>query len=129
MSKPLFLSSFVLLVLLNQGYASEAPAFKSKLFESGNLLISDDFDQGKYKGRYGPNKKNVKQLADGTLEVLPLSGTPGDLTIFISIMCPQNLSAILDISRFAALPMPEPGYRLAGIKCISVVLVMGTVCF
>jgi hypothetical protein len=45
-------------------------------------LISDDFDHGKYKGRYGPNKKNVKQLANGTLEVLPLSGNPGDLTIF-----------------------------------------------
>ena len=82
-SKPFFLSVSALLVLLNLGYASKTPAFKSKLFESGNLLISDDFDQEKYKGRYGPNKKNVKQLADGTLEVLPLSGTPGDLTVLI----------------------------------------------
>ena len=81
-SKPLLLSASVLLAILNLGYGSKAPSFKSKLFESGNLLISDDFDQGKYKGRYGPNKKNVKQLANGTLEVLPLSGTPGDLTIF-----------------------------------------------
>ena len=80
MSKPLLLSVSVLLAILNLGYASEAPAFKSKLFESGNLLISDDFDQEKYKGRYGPNKKNVKQLADGTLEVLPLSGTFSPLT-------------------------------------------------
>ena len=80
MSKPLLLSVSVLLAILNLGYASKAPAFKSKLFESGNLLISDDFEQGKYKGRYGPNKKNVKQLADGTLEVLPLSGTISPLT-------------------------------------------------
>jgi hypothetical protein len=80
--KPFLLSISALLAILNPGYASEAPIFKSKLFESGNLLISDDFDHGKYKGRYGPNKKNVKQLANGTLEVLPLSGNPGDLTIF-----------------------------------------------
>ena len=81
-SKPFLLSISALLLFLNLGYASEAPTFKSKLFKSGNLLISDDFDHGKYKGRYGPNKKNVKQLANGTLEVLPLSGNPGDLTIF-----------------------------------------------
>ena len=47
-SKPFFLSVSALLVLLNLGYASKTPAFKSKLFESGNLLISDDFDQGKW---------------------------------------------------------------------------------
>ena len=44
MSKPFLLSISVLLAILNPGYASEAPIFKSKLFESGNLLISDDFD-------------------------------------------------------------------------------------
>ena len=72
MSKPFLLSVSALLLFLNPGYASKTPLPESKLFKSGNLLISDDFDQGKYKGRYGPNKKNVKQLADGTLEVLPL---------------------------------------------------------
>ena len=81
-SKSFLFSTLVLWVLLSPGYGSKDPAFKSNLFESGNLLISDDFDQAKYKGRYGPNKKNVKQLDDGTLEVLPLSGTPGDLTVF-----------------------------------------------
>ena len=74
-TKSFLFSTLIFVVLLSPGYASEAPAFKSKLFESGNLLISDDFDQGKHKGRYGPNEKSVKQLADGTLEVLPLSGT------------------------------------------------------
>jgi hypothetical protein len=39
-SKPFLLSISALLLFLNLGYASEAPTFKSKLFKSGNLLIS-----------------------------------------------------------------------------------------
>ena len=60
---------------------AEELEFKSKLFEQGTLRLSDDFDQSKYKGRYGPKKNNnIKQL-DGTLEVLPLSGKPKDMTV------------------------------------------------
>ena len=116
MSKPLLLSVSVLLVLLNLGYASKTPAFKSKLFESGNLLISDDFDQGKYKGRYGPNKKNVKQLTDGTLKVLPLSGTPGDLTIFHIYNVPSKFICHLRYKQVCSSSNAGAGIQIGGHK-------------
>ncbi|MDD7985121.1 hypothetical protein PQO01_09185 [Lentisphaera marina] len=61
---------------------AEEIEFKSKLFTQGTLRFSDDFDQPKYKGRYGPKKNNnIKQVGDGILEVLPLSGKPKDMTV------------------------------------------------
>ncbi len=82
----MYLRNLLLLLALFLAASSyilaEEPAFQSKLFSKGTLVQSDDFDQGKYKGRYGPNKKNIQQLDDGTLEVLPVSGKPGELTVF-----------------------------------------------
>jgi len=63
--------------------SAENLEFKSKLFKKGTLLFSDDFNEGKYKGRYGPNKKNIKQLEDGTLQVLPMSQDGKRITVHI----------------------------------------------
>ena len=115
-TKSFLFSTLIFVVLLSPGYASEVPAFKSKLFESGNLLISDDFDQGKYKGRYGPNKKNVKQLADGTLEVLPLSGTPGDLTIFHIYNIPSKFVCDLRYKQVCSSSDAGAGIQIGGHK-------------
>ena len=69
-------------VLLFMSLGADELEFKSKLFEQGTLRLSDDFDQSKYKGRYGPKKNNnIKQLSDGTLEVLPLTGKSKDMTV------------------------------------------------
>ena len=62
------------------------------------------------------NKKNVKQLADGTLEVLPLSGTPGDLTIFHIYNVPSKFVCHLRYKQVCSSSDAGAGIQIGGHK-------------
>ena len=62
-----FLIALACVVNLN----AEEPEFTSKLFKDATLVYSDEFDGGKYKGRYGHHKAK-KKVEDGKLVIYPL---------------------------------------------------------
>ncbi len=82
--------TIIFILISSLTLSAEEPEFKSTLFKQGTLLFSDDFKEGKYKGRYGPNKKNIKQLEDGTLQVLPMPDRKSKLTVMHIYSIPKK---------------------------------------
>ena len=52
------------------------PAFRSKLFKKATLVYADEFDGGKYHGRYGHHKAK-KRVEGGSLVINPLDPKRG----------------------------------------------------
>ena len=63
------LAVFALLAAASAGFGSEDPKFKSKLFEKGKLVYSDDFDGEYNRERWGAPKG--KKIEGGKLIIEP----------------------------------------------------------
>lgn len=69
MNSERLLSLFVVSLAMSASLSAEEPSFESKLFESGTLVYSDDFDGELNRERWGAPKG--KTIADGQLIVTP----------------------------------------------------------
>ena len=96
--------------------SAEEVEFKSKLFKQGTLLFSDDFDEAKYKGKYGPNKKNIKQVEDGTLEILPIPDRKSKLTVMHIYNIPKKFVCHLRYKVISKEPGTGVGLQIGGHK-------------
>ena len=108
--------SFLLALLCVANLSAEEPEFKSQLFEKATLVYSDDFDEEKYKGRYGHNKAK-KKVEDGKLVIYPLDPERGYVLGALYQM-PEKFVCHFRVKRVSKTPGAGVGFHIGNHKMI-----------
>jgi hypothetical protein len=88
--------------------------FVPKLFKNGDLLYSDDFNNSVDRGRYGPNKGNIKLSEPGVMQVLPLPRRESKLTVMHIHNVPKQFVCHFRYSVVTKMSSPSVGFQIGG---------------